>query len=393
MIRPFHYLRHLLLPAVACGSLFVATASFANPGITTEVLERPYKLAELNEKGIPSVLAGVQTQEQWQKKHDEIKEVWLDYMGGIPERPPVKFEIIEETQMPDHLRQKIVYNTAYGDTITAYLLIPNAILEAEKDALQSGKAPTKRYPAILALHPTNAQGKDSVATPEGRKNRTYGIELAQRGYIVLAPDNMTSGERIFPNLSHFNSTPFEAQHPEWSTVGKNLVDHLQSMDLLEQHPLVDGEHIGVIGHSFGAYNAYFLASVDDRVKVLVSSCGVSPFTGAPEKIADHWGKRRMPYIHFPRYTEDMKKGVVPFEFNEIMALAAPTPQFYFAAQGDRIFPHWEYIGQTFVDLRALYAFLGKPENFVSFIGEGEHDFPPAVRQMAYEYLDGYLREQ
>lgn len=365
--------------------------SASTPAINHEPQSRPYELAELNEHGLPSVLAGVKTPEQWYAKRDEILQVWLDYIGGLPELPPVKYEVVSEVRLADHVRQKVVYETAYGDTVPAYLLIPTAILEAEADALANGDAPSRRYPAVLALHPTNAEGKDSVATPEGRKNRTYGIELAQRGYIVLAPDAMTSGERIFPGLQYFNSGPFEEQHPEWSTVAKNLIDHIQAMNLLAQHPLVDGESIGAIGHSFGAYNAYFLASVDDRVKVLVSSCGVSPFTGAPEMLLDHWGKRDWPYTHLPRYTEDMKRGIVPFEFNEIMALAAPTPQFYYAGQSDHIFPHWQYVGLAFQDVHDLYALLGEPENFVALMSDGGHDFPPPIREMAYQYLDKYLR--
>ena len=36
---------------------------------------------------------------------------------------------------------------------------------------------------------------------------------------------------------------------------------------------MNADAIGAIGHSFGAYNAYFLAPFDARVKAIVASCG------------------------------------------------------------------------------------------------------------------------
>lgn len=353
-------------------------------GINHEPMERPYRLEKLDAEGIPAVLAGVSSPLQWEQKRAAILAAWIDYMGGLPERPPLEWQVVKEEMFDDHLRQTVVYNTVYGDQVTAYLLLPLKALDAEGRAVEG-----KRFAAILALHTSNEFGKAMIATKEGRKNRTYGLELVRRGYIVLAPDIITAGDRIYPGYRHFDTTAFYLKHPEWTSVGKNLTDHLQAMDLLATHPLVDPQRIGAIGHSLGGYNAYFIASVDKRLAALVSSCGVCPFSGSPEHIKGHWAKRR--YTHFPQYTEDLEKGQVPFEFNEIMALAAPVPQFYYATQEDAIFPHWEAVAQCFLDLQKLYEFLGIRQNLVTLMGDGGHDFPPAIRQMAYAFLDSYLQ--
>jgi len=366
----------LLYNSLTAGDIQVDTTSNGVP--TAPLWLRPYKLANLNARGIPPLLEGVRTPEQWLAKSEEIRAVWLDYLGGLPARPAPAVRVVSEKRLDDHIRRKIVYDTVYGDTVPALLLLP---LDAGANSLKK--------PAVLALHPTNPDGKTSIATPDGHHNRMYALELVRRGYVVLAPDAMTSGERIFPGHSHFDSSPFEAQHPNWSTVGKNLTDHLQAMDVLCAQPEVDAERVGVIGHSFGAYNAYFLSSVDERVKAVVSSCGVCPFTRTQD--LPHWGKRDYPYTHFPRISEDTARGVVPFEFNEIIALTAPRPQFYYAAQADRYFQNWREVGDVFEDVSKLYTFLGKPENFVSYIGVGEHDFPLEVRLMAYNFLDQILR--
>ncbi len=361
MIRSFSLGLALMLP--------IAAAPADDPPT------RPYVLSQLKQQGLPRLLDGIETPQQWDAKRQEILKVWLDYIGGLPDRPPVNVRVIGRTQREDHLRQQIIYDTVYGDQVTAYLLIPR----------DESESPAQR-PAVLALHPTNAPGKDSVATDQGIKNRMYGLELVRRGYIVLAPDDMTSGQRIFEGREAFRDAPFYEQHPHWSTVAKNLTDHLQAMDVLARQPGVDPQRIGVIGHSFGGYNAYFLSALDTRVRAVVSSCGLCPFSAD----AAHWAKRDW-YTHLPRLSTDIERDRVPFEFNEIIALTAPRPMFFYAAQSDHIFPDWQRVGACLVNVRSLYVWLHAEDHFVSFMGGGEHDFPPAVRAMAYDFLDHWLK--
>ena len=137
---------------------------------------------------------------------------------------------------------------------------------------QSGKMYNRKYPAVLALQPTNELG-NPVATPfkEGNRNRYYGLELVSRGYIVLAPDDLTSGERVYPDQKPFYSAPFYEKYPDWTIMAKTLCDHMQALDLLSQLDGVAADRIGAIGVSFGGYNSFFLSSVDSRIKELFRS--------------------------------------------------------------------------------------------------------------------------
>lgn len=368
--------RTALLLSLILSAMLPAEAAATKEPVPTKTIPRPYELAHLNANGVPPVLGGITTREQWERKRTEILRAFIDCAGEVLAPGPVKFSVESEVAESDHVRQKIVFATSDGDSISAFLLIPNG-------ARESGR----KYPAILALHPTSVIGKASVATPEGPENRRYGLELVSRGYVVLAPDDLTAGERIYPGLKAFRDGPFYARYPEWSTVGKNLLDHLQAVDLLVSLPFVDAQRIGAIGHSFGAYNAYFISALDERIRAVVSSCGVLPFSAVGS--TKHWGVRDW-YTHFPKLAEAEKQGRVPFEFNEIIALTAPRPMFFYAAQSDRIFPFWKEVGDCFLDVHRLYAWLGAEDNFKSIIGSGSHDFPEPVRIMSYEFLDRWL---
>ncbi|WNQ12536.1 prolyl oligopeptidase family serine peptidase [Paenibacillus aurantius] len=344
-----------------------------------------YVLSELNRSGLPPLLQGIEKEEQWSEKLSHIRAVWLDYIGGLPARPAVDLRVHSSSKRAGYTQLHISYSAALGDRITAYLLLPDK-LEATRPA---GTTMADGYPAVLALHPTIDQGKDDIALPTGRENRRYALELVQRGYVVLAPDALTAGERISPGYPAFHTGPFYEQYPEWTIVAKNISDHMQGLDVLCSLDYVNPKAIGAIGHSFGGYNSYFLAGMDRRVRAVVSSCGFSPFTNDPEP--DHWTYRAYPYTHIPKIAADLHVDRVPFEFHEIVALCAPVPSFHYAGQEDHIFPHWKAVGEGMLELSKLYRWLGREERFRSILGSGSHDFPEEIRLLAYRFLDHWLK--
>jgi pimeloyl-ACP methyl ester carboxylesterase len=176
--------------------------------------------------------------------------------------------------------------------------------------------------------------------------------------------------------------------PNSTAIGKMIHDHQQGIELLQSLSYVNKERIGAIGHSLGAYNAYFLAAVDERVKAVVSSCGICPFLQDPNP--NRWGRRDW-FSHFPKLTDDINRDIVPFEFHEIMALLAPRPLWNWFSQNDLIFPNWQAAALASLDVDSLYKYLDQPDCYVSLLGKEGHDFPAYIRAMSYQFLDRYLK--
>lgn len=340
-----------------------------------------YPLSQLTENSFPSLLRGVKAQQDWEAKREEIAAVWQRYIGWMPAPIPPKYVIHSEHRETDHIRVHLSYATGFGDQVTAYLLIPGQ---------SCPPAHKKRYPAMLALHPTDQHGKADIATEAGREGRRYALELVARGYVVLAPDTITAGERIYEGAEPFQTAPFYASYPSSTAVGKMIHDHQQGLTLLQALSYVDPDRIGAIGHSLGGYNAYFLAAVDERVKAVVSSCGFSPFMQDPAP--NRWGQREW-FSHIPRLTEDLNAGFVPFEFHEIMALMAPRPLFNWFAQNDTIFPNWQAASFASLDIHRLYQWLDSAECYKSLLGNEGHNFPEPIRSISYQFLDRWLKEE
>jgi len=313
----------------------------------------------------------------WEERAGEIRRRVAEAMGPAPQRR-LHWRKIESLYINGIAADRIVYVSLDGDEISAYLLYP---------ALtgHSGK-----HPAVMALHQTAPQGKEEIVGLDGNADLKYGWELARRGYLVLAPDELTVGERIFAGKSAFQSAPFEERHPQWSMMGKMLHDHMLGVDLLCSLPDADSGAIGVIGHSLGGYNAMFLAAFDERVKAAVSSCGFSTFAG--DSRPERWGENKEWFTHFPRIGTHLAAGTAPFEFHEVAATITPRAFFNWSTQHDTIFPHWEAIAQAMVRIGEIYErTAADPSAFVSLLGVGGHCFPSYARRAAYAWLDERLK--
>lgn len=333
-----------------------------------------YRLSDLNQTQLPKLIENHFTKKDWEEKRSKIKQIWTSYLGrlNIPSGK-IDYEIIKTSEKQGYIEQLLRYQTTDGDVVPALLLLP------QNDSHSA--------PSVLALHPTDEKGKNDIATEYGRENRQYALELVKRGFIVLAPDTITAGERLGKGERAFHTKSFYKKNTDRTAVGKMVSDHMHGISLLQQLSQNQSKRVGVIGHSLGGYNAYFLAGLDDRISCVVSSCGFATFK---EDLENHrWGQRDW-FSHIPRLSDDIDKGFVPFEFHEIASLVAPTPFFNWMSFNDSIFPHYEPAMEGMKQINDLYEWLGASDQFIHLCGSGGHDFPASIRRLAYEFLEKHL---
>ena len=315
---------------------------------------------------------------EWIQKRRAITQILFQFLGAFPsQRAALDSRIKKVERLNGYTRTKVEYNVEPHDKAQAYLLVPTNV--------------TIPAPAALALHQTVPQGKDEPVGISGNPHMYYGLELVQKGYVVLAPDSITAGERVYPGAAPYVTAPFDASHPDWSAMGKMLWDHMRGVDYLLTLPVVDKKRIGVIGHSLGAYNAFFLAAFDERIKAAVSSCGLGTIAGAPNPFA--WARKEW-FVHFPKLRPYLEVGcTTPFDFHEVISLIAPRPFLTFSMKQDKIFPQWQGAIAMADQVRKVYGLWGTENAFRSVLKEGEHDFPPDSRVLAYEWIDRWLERK
>ena len=236
-------------------------------------------------------------------------------------------------------------------------------------------------PAILCLHQTTRIGKDEPAGLGPDVNLQYALQLAERGYVTLAPD--------YPSFGEYAET-FDPKEGYVSGTMRAIYDNMRAIDLLQSLPQVDPQRIGCIGHSLGGHNTMFTAAFDPRIKALVSNCGFTRFHKYyGGKLVGWTSPRYMPLIA-SRYGNNPDR--VPFDFTEIVACFAPRA---FLASSPLHDSNFEVSGvrDVIAAARPIYALYGHPENLQANYPDAEHSFPPAAREVAYKFLDEHLKKR
>ncbi|MDB5308628.1 MAG: acetylxylan esterase [Gemmataceae bacterium] len=292
-------------------------------------------------------------------------------MGPLPgpeRKVPLDPKEVSREELDGYVRKKVTFAAEKGDRVPAWLLVPT-------------KRPGKR-PAVLCLHQTIAIGKDEPVGLGKKESLWYALHLVKRGYVCLAPDYPSFGEYPYDFPAAFQRGDYR------SGSMKAIWNNMRAVDLLQSLPEVDGGRIGVIGHSLGGHNAMFTAAFDERLTVVVSSCGFCSFHKYYGGNLKGWtSDRYMPRIA-AEFGTDPKK--MPFDFTDVVGGFAPRAFLAVAPVRDGNF---EVSGVKDVIAAAGPAYRDRnaADNLKAIYPDAGHDFPEDARKTAYEFMDQHLK--
>jgi acetyl esterase/lipase len=310
----------------------------------------------------------IQTIADWQRRHDQVLKAVQRVMGPLPapkSKTPLDVQTLEETRLGNFIRRRIAYHTDDPHAqVHAWLFLPDA-------------PEHRKLPAVLCLHPTTPVGKDEPAGVAGDRHYNYALELAQRGFVTLAPD--------YPSFGEYK---YDFEHDDYTSGSmKAIYDNIRAVDLLQSNPAVDPERIACVGHSLGGHNAIFTALFEPRIKAVVSSCGFTQFSHYMQGNLAGWTSQRyMPRIA-SEYRNDPQR--MPFDFTEVIAALAPRSFLAVAPVLDDNFDN-EGVRRIMAAAAPIYRLYGAEGSLIADYPAGGHNFTPESRQMAYEFLERHL---
>ncbi|MEK7706953.1 MAG: alpha/beta hydrolase [Verrucomicrobiota bacterium] len=351
------------------------TAAITNdtPSVTWSRLPRTNLLVFHNRHG--EVLP-VKSKANWQKRRAEILRGFTEIAGPLPgreKRCALDVRIEENKDCGTYERRLITYASEPGSRVPAYLLIPKEALTAKL-----------KFPAVLALHPTDMEYGHRVVVEKMRDfYRAYAHDIAERGFVVLAP--------AYPVMANYQPD-LKALGYESGTM-KAIWDNIRGLDLLDSLPFVKHGKYGALGHSLGGHNAIYTTVFDDRIKIVVSSCSFDSFLdyygGDPANWQPERGWCQTRYmLRLADYRGKLAE--IPFDFHELLGALAPRPVFVNAPLRDDNFK-WRSVDDVVKAASAVYRLYGVPANLQVEHPDCAHDFPEAVRERAYRLLEEKLR--
>jgi dienelactone hydrolase len=355
--------RYLVLTLAALFSLCALCAFVVNSAPPTY----PDKTRLLIYRDADGTEHPVKNAADWSKRRAHILANMQEVMGPLPDasnKVSLDVQVAEEVQVGGYVRKKLTFAVEKDDRVPAYLLIP---------IKRTGKVP-----AVLCLHQTIKIGKSEPAGLGQNENLRYAVHLAERGYVTLAPD--------YPTFGDYQIDVYKRGYASASM--KAIWNNMRAIDLLLSLPEVDPERIGCIGHSLGGHNSMFTAAFDPRIKALVSNCG---FTSFPK----YYGGNLKGWSHngyMPRIAKlyDLKPEKMPFDFTEVVASFAPRA---FLASSPLHDDNFKITGvkDCIAAATPVYELLSAKEKLAANYPDCKHEFPPAVRKTAYDWLDRWLK--
>lgn len=313
-----------------------------------------------------------------QKYREETILNMQKVMGPLPDRKQLKssdIQVIDSVNEVNFTRYNILFEVEKNEILPVYLYVPK----------QFGNP--KKIPAMLVLHETDLLGRKAVDGQGNKPNRSHARELAQRGYVVIAPDYPSFGDTEYYN--------FDTDRYESGTM-KGIFNHMRCIDLLESRVDVDTDKIGVLGHSLGGHNSIFLAAIDERIKVAVSSCGWTQLDYynigliAEKRYGGRlgpWAQTRYMPLLKTKYNLDNNK--IPFDFNLMISAIAPRAFFSISPIRDANFDY-KGVQAGIALVEPIYRNLNSLDKLQVRYPDDEHDFPLENRKEAYAFIDKIL---
>lgn len=291
------------------------------------------------------------------------RETLLSLLGQMPEKSPLDLKVLDSVDCSTYVRQKVSFCAEEGERINAYLLTPTV-----------GDGP---FPTVYCFHQhggNRALGKSEVVGLAGAPDQAYAKELAERGFVTLAPDAVCFEERAHPeepvryHVDQLHTRLIKGQ----TLLGKVLFDLSVGLDLLDGLEVVDSSQIGFIGHSYGGRVALFAPVYDRRIKAAVCNCGSTTF----KEMLIHGTGIQIDFV-VPRI---LQHG----DLEDVVRLVEPANLLILGTDDDK----WG-MGIEAMCAHAQDAFV---EGTLQYgIYPGRHQFTTEMRDHAYSFLDNKLR--
>jgi dienelactone hydrolase len=239
---------------------------------------------------------------------------------------------------------------------------------------------------VLALHGHGYGVKDIVGLWEdGSERRTadgyhkdFGCALAERGFIVAAPEISCFGERQMANVEKFGAVGMSgtchnvatyAMMLGRSAAGMRVLDALRVVDYLISRDDVDADNIGAMGISGGGMHTFFSAAIDTRIKAAV--------------VSGYFCDWRHSILSIYHCTCNFVPGLLNLgELSDLAGLIAPRPLFVEHGTRDHIFPIAR-VKEAVSKARRAWKVFGAASKIETDYFEGRHRING---EPAYEFL-------
>ena len=310
----------------------------------------------------------------------------LSCLLNRPPTAPWDAVVLGEEDRGSYVVRKVVFNLTGDSRVLAYLAVPK------------GAGP---FPAVLLLHDHGAKfdiGKEKVIRPwdiaaekldsatkwagQNYGGRFIGDELARRGYVCFSTDALNWSDRGGGGYDGQQKLASNLMHLGMSLAGLMAWEDLRAAEFLSEQPRVDSRRIAAAGWSMGAFRAWQVAALSDRIAAAVAVCWMSTVDRlmAPGNNQTR-GSSAYNMLH-PGLLDSV-------DFPDVASIACPKPLLFFNGRQDKLFPP-EGVEAAYAKMHRVWSSQQADDRLVTKLWDAPHTFNAAMQDEAFAWLDRAL---
>lgn len=308
--------------------------------------------------------------------------------------PPAKnydMEVVAEQQRKGYKARKLSLNINAWSKAEAYELVPD------------GDGP---FPAILLLHDHGGHfsiGKEKMIRPfevpdsvlkdaDEWCHRCYGDQfvgdyLASQGYVVLSVDAPFWGDRGVKGGTTWDYYKYIAGN--FMMLGRNIsawmnFEDVYAADFMATLPEVDKDRLGCMGFSMGAYRAWMLSALTDKVKCGVAVCWMHT---TEYQINREYGLKK--HEEWANLIPGIRRYM---DYPHIASIACPKPMLFINGEQDKLFPPVS-VNKAFKIMHDVWNSQNAGEMLETELWDMPHYCGPEVQERCLSFLDKRLKNK
>ena len=303
---------------------------------------------------------------RWEETTEPYRqEFWDEVIGRFPPASeaiePLSRQIFDEPKFVGYAVKLPIWPDVFASGV---LLLPKDL------------KPGERRPVVVCQHGLEGT-PDPIVNPRiDSLYHSFGAKLADRGYIVYAPQNPYIGHDAFRDL-------MRRANPLKKTLFAVIVrQHERTLEWLKTLPNVDGDRIAFYGISYGGKTAMRLPALLKDYCLSICSADFNEWVAKCASVDRSYSY--MYTIEHDMYEFRLSEG---FNYAEMAGLIAPRPFMIERGHDDTVAPD-EWIGYEFAKVKRLYDGLGIGDRTELEVFNGGHMI---LGVGTFEFLDRHLK--
>jgi dienelactone hydrolase len=312
-------------------------------------------------------LAGIQSIEDWKQHRSAYREELFEMLGlsPRPDRTDLKPVVTGRLERADFSVENLAFQSRPGLYVTANLYLPKP----------TGRA----VPAVLYLSGHGPVVKNGVSYGNKVHYQHHGIWFARNGFACLILDTVQMGEIQGIHHGTYREGMWWWNSRGYTPAGVEAWNAIRALDYLESRPEVDATRIGATGRSGGGAYTWWIAALDDRIKVAAPVAGM---TDLQNHVVDGTVEGHCDCMFIVN--------TFSWDYPQVAALVAPRPLLIVNTDSDSIFP-LDGVQRVYAKVRRIYALHRATDKLGLVIGPGPHRDTQDLQVPVFRWFNRHLK--